>query len=426
MDSQIQRRPVQRNRVTSNDSNRASSGERQICLPLSKQEYDDIWDDSAKVRILIDQMVERSPELFPQQIADGYQLKGKLPASAKMPDIQLRQIHIAGQRYYLRPSFVMPAFSGTTDELKHPMELLAHGVALWLIVKVFGHDEMFWLRQEQRLGRNSIVGTTVRTPEALPEHLAADEHHTHWRGEKGYIATTAAKGCLLGVALTDQASDKSLTEAYGVFQKEAISLDPSYQPKTVNTDGWLSTQNAFAALFPGIVTILCFLHGFLKVRDRGRGEHELHERIWEIYHSTNIQMFDRRMKAFRKWFESKQWSQSISEMTAKLWKRASQYRQSFKHDDCYRTSNQVDRLMNRMTRLMYSGRGLHGNHAASERRLRGWALMVNFVPYAHRSNVQRAHRCPAHQLSNKCYSENWLENLLVSASMNGKPGLKIR
>ena len=38
MDSQIQRRPVQRNRVTSNDGNRASSGERQICLPLAKQE----------------------------------------------------------------------------------------------------------------------------------------------------------------------------------------------------------------------------------------------------------------------------------------------------------------------------------------------------------------------------------------------------
>ncbi len=258
MDSQKQRRPVQRNRVTSKGGNRASSGERQICLPLSEQQYDDIWDDSAKVRILIDQMVERSPELFPQNITGGYQLKGKLPASAKMPDIQLRQIQIAGQRFYLRPSFVMPAFTGTTDELHHPMELLAPGVALWLIVKVYGHDEMFWLRQMQRLGRNSIVGTTVRTAEALPKHLAADEHHTHWRGEKSYIATTAAKGCLLGVALTDQASDKSLTEAYGVFQQEAISLDSSYQPETVNTDGWFSTQNAFAALFPSIVTILCF------------------------------------------------------------------------------------------------------------------------------------------------------------------------
>ena len=422
MDSQKRRRPVQRKRVSSNDGNRASCGERQICLPLSRQRYDDMWDDSAKVRIWIDQMIERSPELFPDQITNGYHLKGKLPASVKMPEIQLRQIQIAGQRYYLRPSFVMPAFTGTTDELQRPMELLAHGVPLWLIAKVFGHDEMFWLRQEQRLGRNSIVGTTVRTPESLPKHLAADEHHADWRGEKGFIATTAAKGCLLGVALTDQASDQSLTEAYGVFQKEATSLDPSYKPETVNTDGWASTQNAFTTLFPTIVTILCFLHGFLKIRDRGRGEYELHERIWEVYHSTNIQMFDRRMKAFRKWFESNQWSQSISDMTAKLWKRSNQYRQAFKHDDCYRTSNQVDRLMNRMTRLMYSGRGLHGNHTASERRLRGWALMVNFVPYAHRSNATREHRCPAHQLSNKCYSENWIENMLISASMNGKTG----
>ena len=102
MESQKQRRPVQRDRVIQSESNRASSGERQICLPLSKQQYDDIWDDSAKVRIWIDHMVKRSPELFPQQIAGGYQLKGKLPASAKMPEVQLRQIQIAGERYYLR------------------------------------------------------------------------------------------------------------------------------------------------------------------------------------------------------------------------------------------------------------------------------------------------------------------------------------
>ncbi len=39
--------------------------------PSSKQQYDDIWDVSARVRIWIDQMVERSPKLFPQQIASG-------------------------------------------------------------------------------------------------------------------------------------------------------------------------------------------------------------------------------------------------------------------------------------------------------------------------------------------------------------------
>ena len=36
---------------------------------------------------------------------------------------------------------------------------------------------MFWYRLETSLGRNSLVGTTVRNPDALPQHLAADEHH---------------------------------------------------------------------------------------------------------------------------------------------------------------------------------------------------------------------------------------------------------
>lgn len=33
----------------------------------------------------------------------------------------------------------------------------------------------------------------------LPDHLAADEHHAKWCGEKGYIAFTAGAGCVLGV-----------------------------------------------------------------------------------------------------------------------------------------------------------------------------------------------------------------------------------
>jgi len=77
MDSQKQCRAVQRNLVTSNDADQPSSGERQICLPLSKQQYYDIWDDSAKVNIWIDHMVERSPEQFPQLIACGYLWTGR-------------------------------------------------------------------------------------------------------------------------------------------------------------------------------------------------------------------------------------------------------------------------------------------------------------------------------------------------------------
>jgi len=387
---------------------------------MSRQVYDGIWRNPGEVRLWLDGMIAEHPEVFPAEIGKGYTLSGMLPESKKMPGIRLRQIRVADVAYTLRPSFVMPYCTGTTEEMQKPHILLAHGVPTWLVTEVFGHNDMFWYRQLERLGRNSLVGTTISDAEKLPEHLAADEHHAHWQREKGYVATVAAQECLLGVALTKEADQAHLQEAYGVFAEEARQLSPDYQPKTVNTDGWFATQNAFKALFTGIVPILCFLHGFLKVRDRCYKDHDLHERIWNIYRSEHIRMFDRRMKAFRVWFEKRTWSASVSEMTAKLWKRASQYRVAYQHENCYRTSNQVDRLMNRMTRLLYAGRGLHGHLHSSELRLRGWALLNNFRPYAKRSGTEREHASPAHRLNKKQYRDNWLENLLVAASMGGK------
>ena len=420
MESPQRRRNVQRDRRPAESKETVDYGSRQICLPISRDLYDDIWDDAGKVRIWLDQMIAEQPEVFPADIANGYAFAGRLPESKKMPGIRLRQIRIGDTAYTLRPSFVMPYFTGTTDEMRKALLLLAHGVPCWLVSEVFGHNDMFWHRQLERLGRNSVVGTTVRDPQKLPQHLAADEHHAHWQGRKGYVATVAAEGCMLGVALTDEADQAHLQEAYGVFAEEARELSPEYRPKTVNTDGWFATQNAFKALFAGIVPVLCFLHGFLKVRDRCYKDHELHKQIWDVYRSPDMRTFDRRMKAFRRWFETRQWSTSVKDMTAKLWKRASQYRVAYAHAGCYRTSNQVDRLMNRMTRLLYSGRGIHGHLESSERRLRGWALLLNFRPYAARSGEQRDHTCPAHQLSGKHYHDNWLENLMIAASLAGR------
>lgn len=419
MDSQARHRQVSRQRPNDSPS-KAASGSRQICLKMDQTTYDDIWNDAGKVRKFVEQKIQEHPELFPEEISEGFSLSGMLPASKKMPGLRLRQICIGQVKYTLRPSFVMPYFCGTVEDVEKPLLLLSHGVPCWLVTRVFGKNDMFWHRHLERLGKNSLVGTTVFEPDNLPEHLAADEHHAKWQGEKGYIATTAAEGCLLGVALTAQADQTHLEEAYGVFAEEARELSPDYAPETVNTDGWWATQNAFQALFPLILPILCFLHGFLKVRDRCRKDHDLHSRIWDIYKATTIRMFDRRMKSFRQWFESQTWSPAVSEAVAKLWKRDKQYRLAYKHPDCYRTSNQVDRPMNRMTRLLYAGRGLHGHLITSERRLRGWALLHNFRDFAPRAGKKREHRSPAHRINKKCYHENWLHNLMISTSLAGQ------
>jgi hypothetical protein len=394
-------------------------------LAITREEYDDIWSDAAKVRSFLEKQIAANRELFPASISDGFTLSGFLPESVKQPSVRLRQLVTSDKvKWSLRPSFVTPYMTARAEDLEGPWLLLSLGVPKWAICRIFGRNEMYWYRQLEQLGRNSLVGTTVQTGEKMPEHLAADEHHVDWCGSKGYVAMTAAKGCILGINLTDEADETHLVQSYGVFAKEAKDLVADYKPKSVNTDGWWSTQNAFLSLFPAITIVLCFLHGFLKVRDRCFKEYELHKRIWEVYFAKSASEFQQRMESFKAWFGQQQWKAYVVEMTSKLWKRADQYAVAYAHPDCYRTSNQVDRPMNRIKRVLYSGRGLHGHRRSSELHLRGVALLNNFRPFAHRSNSKQDATCPAHRLSGKLYSQNWVENLLLAASMRGFKSLQ--
>jgi hypothetical protein len=413
-------RTRQINRDRSRTDVQGSRGAKQVVIPMSYEEYQQCWRDAGRTRELVDRTLAEHPELFPPAMRAGYALHGFGRASQKLAGIRLRKVRLPdGSAFHLRPSFVMPYMSGRADELEYPLLLTTFGIPCWVLTLGFGHSDMFWQRQLERFGRNSLVGTTVRDPARLPEHLAADEHHVDWAGQKGYVATVAAEGCLLGLALTKAADEEHLAAAYGVFAAEARDVKPDYAPQTVNTDGWAATQNAFVRLFPSICVILCFLHGFLKIRDRCRKEHDLHRRVWEIYRAATAVDFRQRMTSFCDWWQQQTWTARVREVLAKLAARVEDYAVAYEHPSCLRTSNAVDRPMNRLYRLVYAGRGLHGHQVRSERRLRGWALLLNFRPYAHRSGQERQHQSPAHRLNGKRYHPSWLQNLLVSASLNG-------
>ena len=141
--------------------------------------------------------------------------------------------------------------------------------SFWALASVFGGDPMYWYRMECGLGWFSVVGTTVRTA-TLREHLLADEHHRGLDGQKVYIATTVGNGCCLGAEPAEAAGSDKLKVAYQVFKDEACDVSPKYAPKTVSTDGWKGTQAAWKMLFTKVVILLCFLHGWLKIRDRAK------------------------------------------------------------------------------------------------------------------------------------------------------------
>jgi hypothetical protein len=427
MDARPKTRRVNRERNT--HKLQAARGAKQIVIPMTRQQYDEIWHNAERLRTFVVEWARSAPELFPVDFDQGYRLHGFGRQSRKLSGLKLRKIILVdGTSYWLRPSFVTSYMTGTVDELAYPLLLAAHGVPPWLLTIGFGRSDMYWYRVIERLGRNSLVGTTVRDADRLPTHLAADEHHVDWAGEKGYIATTVGGDCILGVALTAAADDVHLQEAYGTFASEARDVAPEYTPESVNTDGWAATRNAFRALFPTIDVVLCFLHGFLKIRDRCRKAHELHRRVWDVYRAATAEEFRRLMREFQQWCSTQVWTASVQEMLTKLWNKTESYVVAYDHPGCHRTSNAVDRPMNRLCRLMYAGRGLHGHQSSSELRLRGWALLLNFRSYAPRSNRPRVHDSPAHRLNGKRYHEHWLHNLMASTSLMGfrnpKPAIR--
>jgi hypothetical protein len=283
---------------------------------------------------------------------------------------------------------------------------------------------MYWYRLERSLGRPSLVGTTVQAAERLPRHLVADEKHTSLAGEKVYLAATAGGGCCLGMALALTAGNDDLTEAYGVFREEAQRLDPEYRPRTVNTDGWPATQAAWRALFKGVTIILCFLHAFLKVRERAKHLKEtfalLRERIWEAYHAPGARSFSQRLRRLRQWAEAHVDKEVVREKVLALCDKRAAFVKAYAHPGCRRTSNPVDRLLRRLDHHLYCTQHLHGTTGAAERGLRGWALIHNFAPSCPETvRESPGLRSPAERLNGGRYHDEWLQNLLVSASLGG-------
>ena len=110
----------------------------------------------------------------------------------------------------------------------------------------------------------------------------------------------------------------------------------------------------------------------------------------------------------------------VREQVLKLCSRAREYGRAYRHPGGRRTSNMLDRVMRSMCRYFDAGQHLHGSNDAGERHSRAWALLHNFSPWgpeAKRDNEDW--ESPAERLNRHRYHDNWLHNLLVSASLAG-------
>jgi len=407
----------------------ARMGNKSICLPvLSETVYETLISDPSAFRRYLQLWIAKYPEIFPPQITDGFRFHDII--TSRKLNLKMRRIELVatGQVYQLRPEFAMPYMVGRTDEVEKGLYLRRYGVPFDALAYVFGRDASYWYRACQALGRCSIVGTTVKDPKLLPVNLVADEKHTWRLGEPIYIPTTVAAGCFLGVDIVESAGTKALVEGYKSFHTEALALNPNYRPETVNTDGWEHTQTAWQTLFPGVQLILCFLHAVLGIQKCCRRApallQEVTSRLWRIYKAPGKRQFSQRLRRIQEWANKQVEIETVRQKLLNLKAKSVKFQVAYDFPDAYRTSNTLDRLMNYQDRVLYSMQYFHRSKESARLQLRAMALLWNFHPYGSRTKSDNpARSSPFQDLNGFQYHDNWLHNLLIASSMNGRrPG----
>jgi hypothetical protein len=397
-------------------------GTKYICLPFaSEAQYRAYVDAPAQYRQYLTQMLCQHPELFPNAMDHGYTFHDAY-LSVKQ-DLLVRRIKVkaTGAVFALRPSFVMPYMIARTAEVEKALYLRQWGVPFDALAYVFGRDAMFWYRAWLAFGRPSLLGTTVKDPQQIPADLVADEKVTWVAGQEVYVPTTVGGGCFLGVSVVAAADTPTLAAGYGEFAQEAHALTPTYQPRSVCTDGWHATREAWRRLFPKITLVLCFLHSVLKIRDRCRGavRHEVVARAWRVYQAPTKRQFAQRLRRLAEWTPT-HLSGAVAEMVLKMCRRRADFTPAYDCPQAHRTSNAVDRLLNYQDRVLYAMRYCHATTASARLAVRAMALQWNFHPYGARlRRDQPARVSPFYDLNGFQYHSNWLHNLLIASSLGG-------
>lgn len=374
-------------------------------------------------RAWLEEQYAQHSELFPAAFAGGYCWHSRY--QQKKQKLTLRRVRLKATRavFTLAPSFLLPYGVGRTDEVEKALYLAQFGVPAEALAKVFGRTASFYERLLLSLGRFQLVGTTVKAAAHLPTQLVADEKLTWEAGQEVLLATTVAQGCFLGAALASETSAAALEQAYGEFKTEAQQVAAEYAPTTVTTDGFRAPRLAWQTLFPQVTLILCFLHGILKIAKYCRADllQSVLDRAWRCYEATTAVSFAQRLRRLDEWAQVALRG-AVWEMTHKLRARRREYLTAYAHPSAPRTTNAVDRLMNFQDRWLYARRYLHGQRARSRLAVRAYALLWNFHPYS--ASLRRrdpARQSPFADLNGFQYHDNWCHNLLIAASLGGKP-----
>jgi hypothetical protein len=93
----------------------------------------------------------------------------------------------------------------------------------------------------------------------------------------------------------------------------------------------------------------------IKIRDRAKKKYkdiynEAASKLWDCYHAEKKIAFSQRIRRLIEWCDKNNMPSVIADPIKKLRQNIAEYKVAYDHPNAHRTSNMVDRLMQRMHR----------------------------------------------------------------------------
>ena len=170
---------------------------------------------------------------------------------------------------------------------------------------------------------------------------------------------------------------------------------------------------------------MCFLHVFISIRDRSSKKFKevfaaVSEKLWNCYRADTKSSFSQRVRRLCEWSRKAEIPVFIVDKLEKLRNNLPSFSEAYDFPGALRTSNMLDRLMRRMDRRLFGAQYFHGTLISANLNMRAWTLIHNFAPFNPQTiRLNKGLRSPAEKLNGFRYHSNWLQNLLISASLGG-------
>lgn len=165
-------------------------------------------------------------------------------------------------------------------------------------------------------------------------------------------------------------------------------------------------------------------HAFIKVRDRATKKLESFfdsaaTKIWDCYRAESKRQLAQQLRRLREWTQQ----QPDSAMRTNIFKLCNKKKRWLEHLDfptAHRTSNMLDRIMKAMSRHAFNSQMFHATTNSTTANFRAFALLYNFSPSCPQVTKNYGQlTSPAARLNGFCYHQDWLQNLLIAASLGG-------